>query len=96
MQPRDFYAALMDYGSYLKSTGVRTNSKSKHYTKQSKFEGSARQLRGAILRELLKKPATLSQLTKNLFPRTREEVETQLNKLQAEGLLKRVNGTFAL
>src|SRR5207253_1732923 len=66
MQPREFYAALMDYGAHLKSQRVRLNSQSKQYVKQSKFEGSARQLRGAILRELLKKPATLEQLIKNL------------------------------
>ena len=66
MQPRDFYAALMDYGSYLKSTGVRTNSKSKHYSKQSKFEGSTRQKRAAKLRKLLAKGASDKQLEKLL------------------------------
>ncbi len=66
MQPRDFYAALMDYGSYLKSTGVRTNKQSKHYTKQSKFEGSSRQKRAAKLRKLLAKGATGKQLEKLL------------------------------
>ena len=39
MQPRDFYAALMDYGSYLKQNGVKVNSRSSHYVKQTKFEG---------------------------------------------------------
>ncbi|MGC9602692.1 MAG: A/G-specific adenine glycosylase [Minisyncoccia bacterium] len=87
MEPRDFYAALMDYGSYLKSKGVRVNSKSKHYVKQSKFEGSVRQLRGAILRELLKKPQSLVQLEKNLSPRTRREIASELERLQKDGLL---------
>ncbi len=67
MEPRDFYAALMDYGSYLKSTGVRTNKQSKHYTKQSKFEGSSRQKRAAKLRKLLAKGATDKQLEKLLY-----------------------------
>lgn len=66
MQPREFYAALMDYGSYLKSAGVRTNSKSKHYTKQSKFEGSAREKRAAKLRKLLAKGASEAQILKTL------------------------------
>ena len=87
MQPRDFYAALMDYGSYLKQSGIKVNSHSKHYIKQSKFEGSARQLRGAILRELLKKPATLAQLEKNLSPRTRREIARELERLKKEGLV---------
>ena len=96
MQPRDFYAALMDYGSYLKQSGVKVNSRSKHYAKQSKFEGSARQLRGAILRELLKKPATLAQLEKNLSPRTRREIETELERLKKESLLKKQGARFTI
>jgi A/G-specific adenine glycosylase len=66
MEPREFYAALMDYGSYLKGSGVRINNKSKHYTKQSKFEGSRRQAGAAKLREALKKGASQKQLEKLL------------------------------
>lgn len=66
MQPRDFYAALMDYGSHLKKQGVRLNNKSKYYKKQSKFEGSARQKRAAKLRALLAKGATEAQIKKLL------------------------------
>src|SRR3989344_3976492 len=50
--PRTWHWALMDYGAYLKKSGVRNNSRSAHYAKQSKFEGSLRQVRGAILRQL--------------------------------------------
>ena len=66
MQPRDFYAALMDYGSYLKSQGVKLNARSKHYTKQSKFEGSRRQKRAALLRKLLAEGASQAELEKVL------------------------------
>jgi A/G-specific adenine glycosylase len=66
MEPRDFYAALMDYGSYLKKQGVRLNSRSKHYTKQSKFEGSRRQKNAAKLRALLKKGASERALLRAL------------------------------
>ena len=57
--PREWYFALMDYGSYLgvslKVAGKKynPNTKSRHYTRQSKFEGSARQIRGKILGILL-------------------------------------------
>jgi A/G-specific adenine glycosylase len=98
MQPRDFYAALMDYGAFLKASGIKLNARSKHYTKQSKFKGSARQLRGAILRELLKKPSTLAQLTKNLshqFNKTWGEVAIQLKQLEREGLIVRKKNVFA-
>ena len=51
---RDWYYALMDYGVYLKKELKVNNKKSKHYTKQSKFEGSKRQVRGSIIRILSK------------------------------------------
>jgi A/G-specific adenine glycosylase len=66
MEPRDFYAALMDYGSHLKRQGVRLNAKSRHYKKQSRFEGSARQKRAAELRELLAKGASEARIRKAL------------------------------
>ena len=54
ISPREWYWALMDYGSYLKTVVDNPNKRSKHYVKQSKFEGSDRQIRGALLREYLK------------------------------------------
>jgi A/G-specific adenine glycosylase len=48
--PRDWYYALMDYGTYLAKNVENPNRKSKHYSVQSKFEGSNRQVRGALLR----------------------------------------------
>lgn len=51
-----WYAALMDYGSTLPKIIKRNpNQQSKHYTKQSKFEGSDRQIRGKVLDILLNK-----------------------------------------
>ena len=52
--PRTWHWALMDYGSYLKKINKNPSRASAHYVKQSKFEGSLRQIRGAILRELNK------------------------------------------
>ncbi|MRS03880.1 A/G-specific adenine glycosylase [bacterium] len=51
--PREWYYALMDYGSILKTTVVNPNRKSAHYLRQSRFEGSDRQIRGKILKLLL-------------------------------------------
>lgn len=51
--PRLWYYALMDYGAELKKNVANPNRKSKHYTKQSKFEGSVRQVRGALIRNLM-------------------------------------------
>jgi len=54
ISPREWYWALMDYGTYLKTVVDNPNKRSKHYVKQSKFEGSDRQIRGALLREYLR------------------------------------------
>lgn len=50
--PREWYYALMDYGVMLKKTFPNPSRKSTHHVKQSKFEGSDRQIRGMILRQL--------------------------------------------
>lgn len=86
MRPRDFYAALMDYGSYLKKQGIRNNIKSKHYTKQSKFEGSYRQLRGAVLRALLLKPHTIDELI-DVTQRKHSDVARVVANLSGEGMV---------
>lgn len=51
--PKVWYWALMDYGTHLATKVENPNRKSKHYAKQSRFEGSVRKIRGEILRQLL-------------------------------------------
>ncbi len=53
VNPREWYYALMDYGTWLKSRVMNPNRRSKHYHRQSPFEGSDRQIRGQILKLLL-------------------------------------------
>lgn len=55
-EPRQWYYALMDYGVMLKKTVGNLSRLSAHYAKQSKFEGSDRQIRGLILQVLLDQP----------------------------------------
>ena len=49
---REWYYALMDYGVHLKQNVPKINAASKHYSRQSKFEGSKRQVRGTIIKIL--------------------------------------------
>ena len=63
--PREFYWALMDYGSELKRT-VRNIAQSKHYTIQSTFTGSLRQIRGNILRSLQDGPKSSAELESSI------------------------------
>lgn len=46
---RVWYYALMDYGAYLKEHNISHNKKSKHYSKQSAYKGSLRELRAKTL-----------------------------------------------
>ena len=73
--PRRWHWALMDYGAYLKASGVRVNARSVHYTKQSRFEGSLRQLRGTILRELHAGSKSRESLRSNLKNSPRSDLE---------------------
>jgi A/G-specific adenine glycosylase len=54
--PRVWYWGLMDLGSALKKTVPNPNRRSVHYSKQSPFEGSDREIRGTIIRMLLVEP----------------------------------------
>jgi len=95
MQPRDFYAALMDYGAYLKQKGIKLNVKSKQYTKQSKFKGSYRELRGTIIRALLEKPMTIDDLVEKTG-RKKIDVARQLAALSSEGIIGLKKKKFAI
>ena len=54
--PREFYWAIMDYGSWLKKQGAGRLTQSKHYKKQSPLKGSVREVRGQIIALLTKGP----------------------------------------
>lgn len=55
-RPRDWYYALLDYGAHLKATLPNPSRKSAHHTRQSTFEGSRRQKRAEIVRQVLDDP----------------------------------------
>jgi len=82
--PREWYFALMDYGAYLKASGVRLNARSAHYAKQSKFEGSLRQVRGEILKAIAKE-APLTEVKMKYSNR----FEPAFTSLLREGLVEK-------
>jgi A/G-specific adenine glycosylase len=59
-EPRRWYYALMDYGAWLKKREANPSRQSAAYGKQSRFEGSARQARGAVLKALSEAAGPLS------------------------------------
>jgi A/G-specific adenine glycosylase len=94
--PRAWYYALMDYGSFIKKMYGNPSRKSKHHTRQSTFKGSDREIRGAIVRLLGAKPHTRNLLLKLLkqFPDIR--VDAQLHALQREGLITQHGTRYSL
>ena len=91
VRPREWYWALMDYGADLAKRIPNPNRKSKHYAVQSKFRGSVRQIRGEVLRQLVKGPISVDVLTR-IDPRA----QTVLENLRAEGFIVESQGVYAL
>ena len=90
---REWYWALMDYGSYLKKRVGNKSRQSKHYARQSTFQGSKRQLRGAILRLLVAGNQPLERLQHELSDDRLIEV---LEALTSEGMVHYDNGRYRL
>jgi A/G-specific adenine glycosylase len=90
--PREFYWALMDYGTELKALGSG-NLQSKQYKKQSTFHGSKRQVRGRVIDMLRQGDQTLADLQKGLTDGRLTEV---LEDLTAEGLIAKNGHNYHL
>ena len=91
--PRGWYSALMDFGAHLKQLYPNPSRRSKHHVKQSKFKGSVRQVRGAILRALAAGPSVrfdseslLSLLS--LSSQDKKRLEDALDSLLKDGLIR--------
>lgn len=94
--PRTWYYAIMDYGTALKATIPNPSRRSAHHARQSRFEGSMRQVRGALLRELTVRPGqsvdTLAAATGFEY----ERVCSALDVLTAEGFLVSEDGRYRI
>lgn len=91
--PREWYWALMDYGTYLKAVTANPSRRSRHYTKQSKFEGSNRQLRARVLKLLLSGGMTYSEIATQTND---DRTESILVVLAREGLITHKNKHYYL
>lgn len=70
---RGWYYALLDVGAHLKRTQVNPSRRAAAYTRQSAFEGSRRQKRSWLLREVMASPGIES-----------EELMARLNRIERE------------
>ena len=92
---RAWYYALTDFGVGLKKHFPSLNAKSAHYNKQSKFEGSDRQIRGKILKLLsVKKSAESQELA--VFCTDQNRLEKILKQLQKEKLILQTENAFEI
>jgi A/G-specific adenine glycosylase len=90
---RVWYNAVFDYGAYLKKTVGNVTRKSKSYQKQSAFEGSKRQIRGAVIRMLTDGSATASKLSKVVVD---ERLPLVLLDLETEGFIEKIGRCYVL
>jgi len=94
--PRVWYWALMDLGSALKKTVPNPNRRSVHYTKQSPFEGSDRNIRGIIVRMLLAEPGLREKKFLGIRSDDPARIKKILSALESEGFILRQNDRFFL
>jgi A/G-specific adenine glycosylase len=92
--PREWYWALMDYGTHLKATVGGQLQRVQAYRPQSRFAGSRRQVRGQVLRALIAAPTlSTAQLAKVVADERLPEV---LESLKKEGLIAPAAGRWHL
>lgn len=96
--PRRWYYALMDYGARLKRSTANPNRQSRHYSRQSRFEGSLRQARGAIVRSLSRggnTPLSLEEMAR-LEGLPLERIQAAAERLVAEGMVCRRGDLYCI
>ncbi|MBQ3385807.1 MAG: adenine glycosylase [Eggerthellaceae bacterium] len=104
---RTWYYALLDYGAYLKASLGRQADparRSSSYARQSPFEGSHRQRRASLLREVLASPGIAydeahRRLSATEIEAGRQSVDARefaslVDELAAEGFFSQVVGTL--
>lgn len=90
---RQWYWALMDYGTRIKQAYGNKSRASRSYSKQSPFHGSRRKVRGAVLRHLSQRSATFEQLMQLESDLRLTEV---LQDLEKEGMVREEGGRYSL
>lgn len=85
--PREWYYALMDYGTHLKKTVGNASRKSSSYTKQSTFKGSHRELRAQILHEIAASTTSTRTSLLKKIDRKPADIDKTITELMKEGFI---------
>lgn len=95
--PRTWYYALMDYGVLLKVLVPNPNTRSAHYAKQSRFEGSKRQVRAALLHCVAESgPLSLASIGEMLKEYDSGYLAQSVDELVTEGFLVLREGSLSI
>jgi A/G-specific adenine glycosylase len=93
-KPREWYYALMDYGVALKEQHPNPSRKSAHYTRQSPFEGSLRQVRGKIIKAVIAQPGISEAALVKECNRESQVVSEIIKQLRVEGFIIKKGDRF--
>ncbi len=96
--PREWYYALMDYGVMLKKIHKVKNIKSSHYRKQTKFQGSGRQVRSILLRQILQShKMTLDEMYEIPFLKNKKNmIQEKIQELVQEGFIEKKKNYYSV
>ena len=90
---REWHNALMDYGATFltaRSTGIKPLSR------QGRFEGSVRQLRGKVMKALIAAERPVGMKTLSTMEPDTKRLRTALHGLVRDGLARRAHGGYSL
>ena len=95
-RPREWFWALLDYGTHLKASTPNPSRRSRHHVRQGAFEGSNRQLRGRLLAELAERSGRTTDALVAAVGFERERVTGALEALHAEGFVVSEDGAWRI
>ena len=94
--PREWYWALMDYGTHLKEIHKNPSRKSAHYRPQTPFKNSDRRIRGIIIKTI----GDNGTIAKNVLYTATGEIPGRIDRivdsLVKEGLVREEKGTYRI
>jgi A/G-specific adenine glycosylase len=94
--PREWYSAMMDYGTMLKRSIGNESKKSRSYKKQTSFRGSRRELRGKILKLLLENKSCTPRKLSTLLDNNTDSLLPVLSQLVNENIVRCESGKYMI
>jgi len=96
LSPREWYYALMDYGSYLGRNFANPNRRSRHYVRQAPLKGSVREVRGRIIAVLSGSGSVARSELERIVGSGDSRFEIALSGLERDGMVVQVGGSVRL